>query len=242
MSIFVLIHGAEMGLWAWEKLVPYLESLGHQVVTFDLPGSYEHVCEAKNVTLASYVSFTVQAIQDLGKPVFLVGHSFAGMVISQVGELIPDRIQALIYLTAFLPMDGQSGSDLVQRDAAGELKDAIVIVDEDRCQTKPEAIKDIFLNDCTPETVQWGISRCRPQIYKVMRETVKLSDEKFGKLKKVYISCLKDRAISPALQKLMYTSTPCDEVLTLDAGHVPSLSIPSELANLLGTIANKYEP
>ncbi|KAK9695230.1 hypothetical protein K7432_013075 [Basidiobolus ranarum] len=241
MSILVLIHGAEMGSWMWEKVIPYLESLGHQVVTFDLPGSYENTCSLENIRLASYVSRTVYVIQSLAKPVFLVGHSFGGMVISQVGELIPDRIQGLIYLSAFLPMNGQCAMELVQLDTDGAHRYANEFLDEHMCRTKAETIEEIYLSDCTAEIIQWGITNCRPQAFKVMMDSTKLSKERFGKLKKIYISCLQDRCISPIVQKLMYTRTPCDDIFTLQAGHMPSLSIPGRLADLLGTIVEKYE-
>ena len=40
--------------------------------------------------------------------VILVGHSYGGMVITGVAEMIPNRIKKLIYLDAFLPIDGES--------------------------------------------------------------------------------------------------------------------------------------
>ncbi|ORY01468.1 alpha/beta-hydrolase [Basidiobolus meristosporus CBS 931.73] len=241
MGIFVLVHGAEMGRWVWDKLIPYLESMGHQAIAFDLPGSYENTCGLDQISLSSYVERTVDVVRDLPQPVFLVGHSLGGMVISEVGELIPDRIQALVYLTAFLPMNGQCAMELVQLDTEGALKHSIEFVNEHMCRTRADAIEELFLNDCTQDTVQWGVARCRPQAFKVITETVKLSKERFGKLRKVYISCSEDRCISPVVQKLMYTRTPCDEIFTLKAGHVPSLSMPDSLANVLASIGKKYE-
>lgn len=38
MSNYLLVHGAYVGGWAWEKVVPLLEQKGHIVKAPDLPG------------------------------------------------------------------------------------------------------------------------------------------------------------------------------------------------------------
>ena len=45
--------------------------------------------------------------------VILVGHSYAGMIISGVAEINPAQVQRLIFLDAFIPDDGQSVLDLL---------------------------------------------------------------------------------------------------------------------------------
>lgn len=45
----------------------------------------------------------------------LVGHSYAGMVISGVAEMIPDKIKLLIYLDAYIPQDDKTAFDLVPK-------------------------------------------------------------------------------------------------------------------------------
>jgi pimeloyl-ACP methyl ester carboxylesterase len=42
------------------------------------------------------------------EPVVLVGHSYAGSVITGVADRMPDRVKALVYPDAFLPQDGDS--------------------------------------------------------------------------------------------------------------------------------------
>lgn len=46
------------------------------------------------------------------RDVVLAGHSYGGMVITGVGDRIPDRVSTLVYLDAFLPEDGQSLFDI----------------------------------------------------------------------------------------------------------------------------------
>jgi hypothetical protein len=77
-----------------------------------------------------------------------------------------------------------------------------------------------------------------PPTHKVSGRT--LTNENFGKIRKVYIECLLDKAVTPAQQRIMYTLTPCDKVISMIASHSPFLSSPQELANHLVSI-REYE-
>jgi len=66
-----------------------------------------------------------------------------------------------------------------------------------------------------------------------MATPVAVTQENFGRVPRVYIECLQDRAIPPALQKQMYTATPCRNVLSMDTSHSPFFSAPRALADHL---------
>ncbi len=83
MSKFVLIHGAWHGGWAWDNVRPVLEGAGHDVDALDLPGHGEDSTPTSEVTLESYVSRTVEALDASDEPMYLVGHSLAGLVIAE---------------------------------------------------------------------------------------------------------------------------------------------------------------
>jgi hypothetical protein len=58
---------------------------------------------------------------------------------------------------------------------------------------------------------------------------LRTSEERFGRIPRVYIECLRDRAISPSFQKDMYTAVPCRNVISMDTSHSPFFSAPEEL-------------
>ena len=62
---------------------------------------------------------------------------------------------------------------------------------------------------------------------------IAVTDARYGKVSRVYISTKEDHVVSPALQEQMYTATPVQKVFTLDSGHTPALSHPRELAAYL---------
>jgi pimeloyl-ACP methyl ester carboxylesterase len=114
LAIFVLVHGAWHGGWCWRQVAPLLRSAGHEVYTPSLTGLGERRHLARpDIDLDTHIEDVVGLLEmeDL-KEVVLVGHSYGGMVVTGVAERMPERIQHLVYLDAFLPADGQSLFDM----------------------------------------------------------------------------------------------------------------------------------
>lgn len=115
MSVYVLVHGGNMGGWCWREVANYLRSEGHEVFTPTLTGFGEraHLVN-RDVGLYTHVQDIVGVLEceDL-QEVILVGYSYAGMVISGVAEGVPERLSHLVYLDAYIPKDGQSVIDIV---------------------------------------------------------------------------------------------------------------------------------
>jgi pimeloyl-ACP methyl ester carboxylesterase len=105
MSTFVLVHGAWSGSFNWHLLLPLLRAAGHEVYTPCLTGLGErsHLL-SRDVTLATHIADVVNALyfQDL-RDVVLVGHSYAGRVVTGAAPEVADRIAHLVYLDALLP-------------------------------------------------------------------------------------------------------------------------------------------
>ncbi|PTQ66843.1 alpha/beta fold hydrolase [Celeribacter persicus] len=110
---FVLVHGAWHGGWCWHKVIPQLLAQGHRVYAPSLTGlgDRSHLITPET-DLGTHVSDIVNLLEfnDL-KNVILVGHSYAGMVITGVAAKAAVRIGHLVYLDAFLPEDGMSLND-----------------------------------------------------------------------------------------------------------------------------------
>jgi len=107
---FVLVHGAWHGGWCWDLVRARLEAAGHRVHTPTLPGLAERAGElTADTSLADHIADLAQFItaRDLSGFV-LVGHSYGGMVITGVADVLKDRIAHILYLDAALPRDGES--------------------------------------------------------------------------------------------------------------------------------------
>jgi pimeloyl-ACP methyl ester carboxylesterase len=114
MTTFVLVHGAWGGSYGWHKVRPILQQAGHDVFTPSLTGLGERAHLASpEVNLSTHIEDVCNAIwyEDVSD-IVLVGHSYGGMVVTGVADRMPERIQHLVYLDAFLPADGQSLYDV----------------------------------------------------------------------------------------------------------------------------------
>ena len=121
MATFVLVHGAWHGSWCWKRVRKALQARGHEVFTPTLTDIAErsHLL-SPHVNLDTHIEDVVNLIRwEELSDVVLCGHSYGGCVISGVGDRVPDRIGALVYLDAFVLEDGQSLHDTLppfQRD------------------------------------------------------------------------------------------------------------------------------
>lgn len=234
MATFVLIHGAWHGAWCWEKVERELVAAGHKVVSMDLPSHGEDDTPAHEVTLEVYARAVADTVRAQAEPVVLVGHSMGGIVISAAAEMVADRIERLIYVTAFLPRDGESLLALEERNPRVSVPPALVIEEGAPTATlKPEKIAELFYNDMPDHEAEAAKEKLVPQPLAPLATPLKLTQERFGRLPKSYIECTVDNAISIELQRDMISKSNVDKVETLPASHSPFLSMPHETARAL---------
>jgi len=234
LATYVLIHGAWHGGWCWDKVVPLLEKAGHKVKAPDLPGHGEDKTPTSSVTLQVYTDRVCRVLDGQSEPVVLVGHSMGGIVITQSAEYRPAKIGPLVYLTAFLLRNGESLLQVAQGDAeALVLPNLVMAEDQSYATVRDEAIREAFYGDCSDEDVARAKSLLVPQAAAPFATPMSTTPENFGRVPRVYIECLRDRAISPSAQKAMYTALPCRKVISMDTDHSPFFSAPEELAGHL---------
>jgi pimeloyl-ACP methyl ester carboxylesterase len=206
MGAYVLVHGAWHGAWCWDKVVPLLEAEGHAVTAVDLPGHGDNHADVGGMTLKAYGRAVAEAVGAAGETVTLVGHSMGGMVITQAAEYVPDRISTLVYVCAFLPGPGDSLMRLADND--------------------PEA--RVLPNLVVDEAA--GLCEVAPESLAAFAAPAEITDERAGSVRRIYVECVRDRAISIGKQREMLAARPCERVLTIDTDHSPFLSRPDELA------------
>ncbi|HGH7175968.1 TPA: alpha/beta fold hydrolase [Bacillus wiedmannii] len=231
MSTYVLVHGAWQGEWAWELVKPQLEAFGHTVVTLDLPGSGKDMTPSQNITLDSYVNAVTATIDQQNEKVILVGHSMGGIVITQTAELIPNKIDKLVYLCAFLPQNGESLSSKLDGEAGPQFS---INENDMTAELIPELTEQTFLNATENAAIkESSFKQMRPQPLGPFQQELKISEENFGTIDRIYIETTLDRAIPIDFQRRMNTETPCAKVITLEADHSPFFSKTSELVSHL---------
>jgi pimeloyl-ACP methyl ester carboxylesterase len=243
MATFLLIHGAMGGAWCWERVIPGLEAVGHSTVAIDLPGQGSDTTPLQEITLYRYADAVCDALDRLDGPVLLTGHSMGGMVITQAASRRPGKLVGLIYVAAFLPQPGESLVEITHLpEAAGDSVQANIVVEGDPpvSAMPPEAAPGALYHCCTQEQIAWALPQrgSQPVIPFTNPFTPPHGDTAaFDALPRAYVTCLQDRAIRPAAQRLMYTRAGCDPVIEIDTDHSPWLSRTDELVRALDQIA-----
>ena len=200
----------------------------------DLPGHGTDETPLGEVSLQTYVDRVCQILDAQSEQVILVGHSTGGAVITQAAENRPDKVDMLIYLTAYLLRNREFIFHYVEMDTNALVLPIIVMSEDQSYATiKEEALVDVFYGNCSNMDIKFAQSRLVPQATKPFSTPVHTTDKNFGSIPRVYISCLRDKVISPEIQKKMYLNVRCNKILMIDTDHSPFFSAPDELTKHL---------
>ncbi|MEP6298596.1 MAG: alpha/beta fold hydrolase [Ilumatobacter sp.] len=149
----VLVHGAWVGEWCWEPVLPLIRRSGRAVHAVSLRGHGVRARESgPHITLDDHVDDLVDLVDtfDLDE-VTLVGHSYGGRVVTRAWPRVADRVDRLVYLDAHAPL----GEAAIER-ATGHLVERDGMVPFDRFTPDPAEFGGA-------DAVDWFTSRLRPQ-------------------------------------------------------------------------------
>jgi pimeloyl-ACP methyl ester carboxylesterase len=241
VAAFVLVHGGWHGAWCWHRVLPLLERRGHSVLAPDLPGHGVDCTPVAALSMRAYVARIVDAIDRASAPVVLVAHSLGGMVASQAAEERPDRLRGLVYVAAFLPVDGQSLVDLVVAEDGNRLTpNSVPGRDGTTIGLRDAALREVFYADCSDTDVALARALLRPEPAAPLREPVALTRERFGRVPRAYVECLEDQAVPPGRQRQMQAAQPCRAVFGLRSGHSPFFSMPEALVEYCTRLESSF--
>jgi pimeloyl-ACP methyl ester carboxylesterase len=217
-----------------------LKAAGHWVEAFDLPGLGDDHTHASEVTLDACAARLCEVLAKSSQPAVVVGNSMGGIIATQGASRCPGRVAALVYVSAFVPKDGQSLLDLTKlpEGADDQVQANIVIEGEPPVATMPAAASRQALYDsCTEDVAAWAIAQQRPQPVAPFATPVSIPPGALDDINRYYVLCTRDRAIPPALQRRMIAENACADVVELDTDHTPQLSMTNELAKALHRFA-----
>lgn len=226
MADFVLVPGAWLGAWAWDKVVLELRSAGHRAHPLTLSG----LAEKQGVPAGqqTHVQDIVEEIErhDL-RDVVLVGHSYSGIPVGQAGERIGDRLSRVVFVDSEVPIDGESfASHWYEGPAALEASIA-----ENGGFWQPLNAADYDGQGLTDEQIARIVGGSTPHPGATLTEPAVL-ERSIGELPVTYIKCLLDSP-EPSATVAQLLSSERWRLITMETGHWPMFSQPSELARIL---------
>lgn len=214
----VFVHGAFDDGSAWNEIIPSLHAKGLNVVSVQNPLS----------SLADDVSATRRALDAQTGPVVLVGHSWGGVVITEIGN--HPKVKSLVYVAAFAPSVGQSINDMTKDYPKSSGLDHVIVDKEGFVTMSSEGISKHFAQD---------VPAAKQRLMTAVQGPIR--GENFGEKVTVaawetkpswFIVSEQDKMIQPALQ-LDNAKRISAKTIRVQAGHVPQLSKPKEVTKAI---------
>jgi pimeloyl-ACP methyl ester carboxylesterase len=236
MADFVLVPGAWLGAWVWSPVEAGLRARGHQVHPVTLAGLAERAGEATAATgLHAHVEDVVRLLTDRDlTDVVLVGHSYAGVVVTGVADRVPGRISRLVYLAGALLADGQSLFDAMGPQARAAMEAAAAAAgDPTRIPFVSDAELDLYYGEhgLSADAVSELRARATGHPIASFAERLTSRDPTAAALPRTYLHCTADGPAPVA------PGQPGWDYAELDTGHWPMVTMPGRLADLLAAAA-----
>ena len=232
MTDLVLVHGAWHGAWCWRRVEPLLAAAGHRVRTVTLTGLGERAHQlSPSITLGTHVADVVTTVraQECSGAV-LVGHSYAGMVVTGAADLLDDEVGALVYVDGVVPAPGESWGSRNPPEVQAERR--AVIAATGVLSPPPAAVYGLHGEDAAEVD-----RRQTPQPGGVYDDPLHFDAGRWAARPRTFIDCTAPPLASIGPSRERVRSQPGWEVVELATGHDPMISAPRELAGLLLAVA-----
>ncbi|MES2412175.1 MAG: alpha/beta hydrolase [Pseudomonadota bacterium] len=238
MATFLIAHGGWSAGWVWKKMRPLMQQRGHAFFTPTYTGIGErrHLANP-DIDLSTHVADLQGVIEYEGlENIILVGHSYGGMVATQLADSMSEKVAELVYLDAFAPRDGQSLFDL-QTDEVRTRMQAATREVGDGWQVPPNPSPP----DTSPEDLAWVSGKRVPQPIRTFQERVRLT----GAVDRIHRTYIYATTPPPGnLFKQFADRARSEEgwrYLEIGASHNPHVTIPVTLADMFDDIAQDVD-
>jgi pimeloyl-ACP methyl ester carboxylesterase len=218
----VLVHGTYVDGSSWSKVIPILQNAGHKVIAVQLPLH----------SLKDDIATVKRAIDLVGAPVILVGHSYGGFVITNAAYNNPN-VKGLVYIAAFAPEEGQSLSNFI--DFKKFPKGFLVFDNGGFVYINPEVFGQAFAQDVDPTLAKVIAAAQKPFNQSILAE--KSGPPAWKQLPSWYQVSENDQAIPPEAER-MFAKQINATTISLPSSHASPLSHPNEVAQLILDAAN----
>ena len=243
MATFVLVHGAWHGGWCWRKVEPLLRRSGNSVYSPSLTGMGERAHLARYIGPSAIdLDLHIKDVQGLLvseglEDVVLVGHAYAGMVITGVAEICPQRINHLVYVNGVVPRDGEAMVDQLDAVRGPEFTARIraAIANGEGFLPPPSTADEIQRRwaIADPEDQSWVLPRLCPQPSASFAQPVRLGCSEAQDIPRSFILS-SESGFDSVAERARQSNWGLHQ---LDTGHDPMITKPQDVAEILLKIA-----
>lgn len=215
----VLVHGSWADATSWQHVIPLLQQAGYTVIAVQNP----------LISLMDDIATTKRVIDAQSGSVVAVGHSYGGAVITGATVGNP-QVSALVYIAGWAPASGESISQLLGKSAPSPLLTAIAPDAAGFLYIDREKFHEVFAHDVPTTEAQVMAVAQKPANGVTFEQSVE--DAAWKTIPSWYLVAQDDRAINPELQRFMANRMGA-KTTEIKASHVPYISQPQEVANLI---------
>jgi len=222
----VLVHGGFVDGFGWEGIYRILKKDGYNVAIVQNP----------TLSLADDVAATKRIIHAQKGPVILVGHSYGGVVITEVGN--DPQVERLVYIAAFAPDKGESVSTLIQDPPPGSPVPPILPPQDGYLFLEMAKFSSSFATDVDEEKAAFMADSQVPWGVEALNGTI---NEPAWKTKPSwYLVATDDKMIPPPAQRFM-SNRAGSTVVEVGGSHAIYVSQPHAVAALIEKAAREVE-
>jgi pimeloyl-ACP methyl ester carboxylesterase len=218
----VLVHGAFADGSGWKSVAEILEKDGYTV----------SVVQPPETSYADDQKYAKAAIDAMGGPVVLVGHSYGGSVITEAGN--HPKVAALVYIAAFALDDGESCASIEQ--ALPQASTAFKPDSNGNWWIEQAHFAADFAADAPPAVSHFMAISQVPISTDAF--THKVTNPAWKSKPTWYMVATADRAINPDQERMMAKRAHAKTVEANGASHAAYVSHPKEAAKLIEEAAN----
>jgi pimeloyl-ACP methyl ester carboxylesterase len=237
---FVLVHGAWHGAWCWAAVVRQLQKLGDRAFAVDLPGHGASNISRAEATLAGYIDSVTKFIEERGlSDVILAGHSLGGMTISGVVQKIPARIKRVIYVSAIVPLDGESAiHTLPDADAVARVLEGLRSRPDPSSPVDEQMFRTAYMQDASRDLQDFVLSALVPEPVAPMLETLSMKSFYTCGVPQSFLVCEDDISRGPGHWHPNFSSRLANPTMRfVKCGHEIMFTAPVQCARALHKLA-----
>lgn len=237
MTTFVLVHGAWGGAWVWRRVLGPLRAAGHEVHAVTLTGCGEraHLRHA-GISLADHIA-DVTGLVDAEElaDIVLVGHSYAGMVITGAADRLTARgaglVKQLVYVDAMVPLPGEGwGSGHPPEIANARIAAA-------RAQDNALPPPDPGAFGLAGADRDWLLRRQVPHPFGMYRVPLDFDASRWAALPRCFVDCNEPAYPTIDAMRVRVRQQPGWRIEVMPTGHFPMVTMPEQTVRLLLSLA-----
>ncbi len=222
MATYVLIHGAASDSWYWHRVAHLLEERGHSVVAPDLP------CDNDSAGFPEYACAVAHALTEWSG-VTLVAQSMGAFTVPLVCDLVP--VDLIVLVAPMIPLPGEHPSEWWVTSGQEASRRALDLR-EGRDPDAPFDVRTTFFHDVPEPVVAEAFARGERYQSGTPFEQPWPVDE-WPAVPTRVVAGRDDRLFPLDLMRRLSRDRLGIAPDVIDSGHLPALSRPHELADLV---------